>query len=223
MKTITIGRGDGCDILIDDYRISRRHAVLKVYTFGKMEIVDMGQNGTWVNGVKLRPGVPFPVKRSDVVNFAEASQLNWSQVESPMKYVKLAGIIAAILILLGLLIFWIFSALSDSSSDVEENNVTVVRPVDTNLTKDSVSFKSPSNSNVEKPVRETVTQKKKEKPMPRTVQELFPQKTNKEKKDEKDVKKKEEKKKKDEKSQKSQDNKKSKEKSEEKSPNYEIL
>ena len=227
MKTITIGRGDGCDILIDDYRISRRHAVLKVYTFGKMEIVDMGQNGTWVNGVKLRPGVPFPVKRSDVVNFAEASQLNWSQVESPMKYVKLAGIIAAILILLGLLIFWIFNALSDSSSDVEENNVTVVRPVDGNLTKDSVSFKSPSNSNVEKPVRETATPKKKEKPMPRTVQELFPQKTNKEKKDEKDVKKKdekdvkkkEEKKKKDEKTPKPQDSK----KSEDKSLNYEIL
>lgn len=227
MKTITIGRGDGCDILIDDYRISRRHAVLKVYTFGKMEIVDMGQNGTWVNGVKLRPGVPFPVKRSDVINFAEASQLNWSQVESPMKYVKLAGIIAAILILLGFLIFWIFSALSDSSSDVEENDVTVVRPVDGNLTKDSVSFKSPSNSNVEKPVGETATPKKKEKPMPRTVQELFPQKTNKEKKDEKDVKKKdekdvkkkEEKKKKDEKTPKPQDSK----KSEDKSLNYEIL
>ena len=188
MKTITIGRGDGCDILIDDYRISRRHAVLKVYTFGKMEIVDMGQNGTWVNGVKLKSGVPFPVKRSDVINFAEASQLNWSQVESPMKYYKIAGIIAAILVLLGLLIFWISSALSDSSSDIEENNVTVVQPSEGNLMKDSVSTKNPSN--VEKPAKEVETLKKKEKPVPRTVQELFPQKINdKNKKDKKEEKK----------------------------------
>ena len=211
MKTITIGRGDGCDILIDDYRISRRHAVLKVYTFGKMEIVDIGQNGTWVNGVKLRPGVPFPVKRSDVINFAEASQLNWSQVESPMKYVKIAGIVAAILILLGLLLFWISSAFSGSSTQIEDNNVTVVKPENTNTVKDSVSIVRPSNE--EKSTKETETLKKKEKQLPRTVQELFPQKV-KDKKEDKDVKKKkEENKKKEEKTQKPQDNKKSEEKS----------
>lgn len=225
MKTITIGRGDGCDILIDDYRISRRHAVLKVYTFGKMEIVDIGQNGTWVNGVKLRPGVPFPVKRSDVINFAEASQLNWSQVESPMKYLKIAGIVAAILVLLGLFVFWIFSALSDSSTQTEETNVTVVQPGDATVVKDSVSIGNPYNaekpnpSNVEKPAKEAETQKKKEKRLPRTVQELFPQKVKKEKdkKEEKDVnKKKEESKKKEEKTPKPQDSKRPEEKSSDK-------
>lgn len=187
MKTITIGRGDGCDILIDDYRISRRHAILKVYTFGKMEIVDIGQNGTWVNGVKLKPGVPFPVKRSDVINFAEASQLNWSRVESPMKYVKIAGIIAAILVMLGLLIFWISSKLSDSSSEIEENSVTVVNSSEGTMMKDSISVQSPSS--VEKPIGETGTLKKKEKPVPRTIQELFPQKIDKDKKEKKEDKK----------------------------------
>ena len=54
MKTITIGRGDGCQIFIDDDLISRRHAILKISTFGKMEIVDMGKNGTFVNGIRLR-------------------------------------------------------------------------------------------------------------------------------------------------------------------------
>ena len=225
MKTITIGRGDGCDILIDDYRISRRHAVLKVYTFGKMEIVDIGQNGTWVNGVKLRPGVPFPVKRSDVINFAEASQLDWSQVESPMKYVKIAGIVAAILVLLGLLVFWISSALSDSSTQAEETNATMVQSGDANIVKDSISVGNPYNveksspSNVEKPVKEAEAQKKKEKKLPRTVQELFPQKVNKDKdkKDEKDEnKKKEESKKKEEKTSKPQDVKKPEEKSSDK-------
>ena len=155
MKTITIGRGEGCDILIDDYRISRRHAVLKVYTFGKMEIVDMGQNGTWVNGVKLRPGVPFPVKRKDVINFAEASQLNWALVDNPIKYIKFAGIIAAGLLLLGLLIAWVSNTLSQSSSQMDssfDNNVNtgfftgqgedVV--VDSVSAKDSSKVKSPN-------------------------------------------------------------------------------
>ena len=70
MKTITIGRGDGCQIFIDDDLISRRHAILKISTFGKMEIVDMGKNGTFVNGIRLRPNVPVPVKRKDIISFA---------------------------------------------------------------------------------------------------------------------------------------------------------
>lgn len=106
MKTITIGRGDGADIFIDDEMISRRHAILRIYTFGKMEIVDMGKNGTFVNGVRLKPNVPFPVKRKDVVNFAEVSRLNWAQVPDNTKYFKIGaiiiGAIIALLILFGI-------------------------------------------------------------------------------------------------------------------------
>ena len=80
MKTYTIGRDPSCRIPINDIRISRQHAILRVYTFGKMEIVDLGKNGTWVNGVKLRPNIPFPVKRKDVVNLGNAVQLDWSYV-----------------------------------------------------------------------------------------------------------------------------------------------
>ena len=179
MKTITIGRGEGCDILIDDYRISRRHAVLKVYTFGKMEIVDMGQNGTWVNGVKLRPGVPFPVKRKDVINFAEASQLNWALVDNPIKYIKIAGIIAAGLLLLGLLVAWVTNTLSQSSSQMDssfDNNVNteVSTGNGQDIAIDSVSAKD--SSKVNNP--NTEVRKKKDKSAPKTIQELFPQKPN---------------------------------------------
>lgn len=120
MKTITIGRGEGCDIQIDHNNISRRHAILKVYTFGKMEIVDMGQNGTWVNGVKLRPGVPFPVKRKDVVNFAEVSQLNWSRVPNPTKYLKLVVYVSVLLLLFIVAVCLIFS--NCPSNSYETNN-----------------------------------------------------------------------------------------------------
>ncbi len=100
MKTITIGRGDDCNIVINDYRISRKHALLKIHTFGKMEIVDLGKNGTCVNAVKLRPGVPFPVKRNDVVILANAAQLNWKSVPNPLKSISLwAGIIGFAVVL----------------------------------------------------------------------------------------------------------------------------
>jgi len=183
MKTITIGRGEGCDILIDDYRISRRHAVLKVYTFGKMEIVDMGQNGTWVNGVKLRPGVPFPVKRKDVINFAEASQLNWALVDNPIKYIRIAGIIATGLLLLGLLMAWVSNTLSQSSSQMDssfDDNVNTVVSKGKDVVVDSVSAKD--SSKVKSPNTEA---KKKGKATPKTVQELFPQKPNPPKEDSK--------------------------------------
>jgi len=99
MKIISIGRGDGCRIIIDDPRVSRQHAILRINPLGKMEIIDQSQNGTWVNGVKLRSNTPFPVKRKDVVNFAGASQLNWSLIPDPLKYVKF-GLLAALAVIL---------------------------------------------------------------------------------------------------------------------------
>lgn len=88
MKTITIGRGDGCTITINDEMISRRHAIIKISTLGKMEIVDMSKNGTFVNGIRLRPNVPFPITRKDVINFANVQQLDWAMVPNPLKYIK---------------------------------------------------------------------------------------------------------------------------------------
>lgn len=105
MKTITIGRGDGADIIIDDEMISRRHAVLKISIFGKMEIVDMGKNGTFVNGIKIKPNQPYPVTRKDVINIAEVTQLDWSQVPDNMRYVKyvVATLIAILLLIISII------------------------------------------------------------------------------------------------------------------------
>lgn len=174
MKTITIGRGEKCDIFIDDYRISRQHAVLKVYTFGKMEIVDMGQNGTWVNGVKLRPGVPFPVKRKDVVNFAEASQLNWTLVENPLKYIRIVGLLIGVLLLSGLFVLLISSTLLEPSPMYDnsiESSVNAGPSVGNNIVSDSI--KGSDSPQSEK--NDTVIRKEKDRYTPRTIKELFPQ------------------------------------------------
>ena len=127
MKTITIGRGDGCQIFIDDDLISRRHAILKISTFGKMEIVDMGKNGTFVNGIRLRPNVPVPVKRKDIISFANVSQLDWKQVPNPGIYYKwgIIGTISLILILILInLGIWAYNSLNkESNYEQDEGNV----------------------------------------------------------------------------------------------------
>lgn len=185
MKTITIGRGEGCDIQIDDYRISRRHAILKVYTFGKMEIVDMGKNGTWVNGIKLRPGVPFPVKRKDVVNFAEASQLNWNYVYNPTKYLKWASIAIVVLLLLVLGLIMICTNKSSSTDESYQYPPATEQPKEGNIEKDSLPEKklpsvSSKDDNGKKELKNDIGKAN----FPnaskgaKTAEELFPQRTN---------------------------------------------
>ena len=194
MRTLSIGRGEGCDIFIDDYRISRRHALLKIYPFGKMEIVDLGQNGTWVNGVKLRPNVPFPVKRRDVINFAEASRLNWNHVPNPLKPYKIGAAIMGIVVAIVIVIFTVlkvFSCLSSSNTNqiepiVEESGNNSV------LIKDSVS----AGKGNEITVPSQQTKKKDDDVTNKTVNELFPPKkvkTKDKKKEGEKVKKKEQK------------------------------
>lgn len=104
MKIITIGRGEDCNIILSDPVISRKHALLKIYPTGKMEIVDMGQNGTYVNGVRLAPNTPYPVTRKDVISFAHVRQLDWKAVPDNMLYIKyiLAGVTVVLLLVLAL-------------------------------------------------------------------------------------------------------------------------
>jgi len=64
---LTIGR-EGCDIVLPDPEVSRRHAVILVLDSGDVAIKDLGStNGTWVN--EERADGPTPVGPGDVVRF----------------------------------------------------------------------------------------------------------------------------------------------------------
>lgn len=121
MKVISIGRGEDCNIVFPDSTISRRHAILKIYATGKMEIVDMGQNGTFVNGVKLSPNTPYPITRKDVVSFAHVRQLDWSQIPDELKYFRYIVIacVAVILIVGGSILANRFLTGSDPKAPVQ--------------------------------------------------------------------------------------------------------
>lgn len=52
-ETCLIGRDDGVDVLIEDFRVSRRHAVIE-RTGDRLMLADAGStNGTWLNDVRL--------------------------------------------------------------------------------------------------------------------------------------------------------------------------
>ncbi len=81
-KIYTIGRDEGCDIIIPDNTdvISRLHATLRVESNDKIFLIDQSRNGTYVNGMKMSSNVEIPISRKDVVSFAHIYNLDWSLV-----------------------------------------------------------------------------------------------------------------------------------------------
>lgn len=97
MKSYSIGRDAGCDIVLNDNTdvISRRHAVLTVTSSGKMTITDMSTNGTYINGQRISSNVAVPVTRKDSVSFAHVSTLDWNIIPKSNQWLTylVAGLI----------------------------------------------------------------------------------------------------------------------------------
>ena len=93
MKIITIGRDPDNMITLDDPKISRHHALLRRYPLGKMEIVDLSQNGTFVNGMRIASNKPYSLTRNDIVTFAYVEKLDWDCVPTPYRHIKRLSLI----------------------------------------------------------------------------------------------------------------------------------
>lgn len=104
MKVISIGRSPENMIIIDDMMVSRRHALIRIKSFGKYELISSGTNGTKVNGNQVSPNVPYPLKRGDSVIFANVAPLDWSRVPDPIRPYKIGVIGVCIACVLALAI-----------------------------------------------------------------------------------------------------------------------
>jgi transcriptional regulator with AAA-type ATPase domain len=81
---VTIGRGDACEVRIEDDKISRRHATLR--TAGGIELLDLGsRNGTIVNGRRLAPHETVVLTVGDVVALGSSVVRLQCRVKSAVK------------------------------------------------------------------------------------------------------------------------------------------
>lgn len=179
MKILSIGRDENCNIILSDNMISRRHAILKIHATGKMEIISLGQNGTFVNGVKLKSDTVYPITRKDIVSFAHVRQLDWTQIPDIRGYFRY-GIIGAFFVVLLIACIAAFSRfikddvpLSPIDIDPEVNRVEVPVP----------EKEEQTTKEEEKKVSETDTSSGKKKKT-RIPPNFFPDKKKKDKKTE---------------------------------------
>lgn len=128
MKVYSIGREQGCDIVINDPTdvISRRHATLVVSPTGKMTITDLSHNGTYVNGIRISQNVPVPVTRKDSVSFAQIARLDWNLVPRSNIVIKYAAIVAgAIVVVIACVLLFNYCGNDKGGGQVPQQNDTI--------------------------------------------------------------------------------------------------
>lgn len=150
-KIYTIGRDEGCDIVIPDSTdvISRLHATIRIESNDKIYLIDQSRNGTYVNGMKMSSNVEIPISRKDVVSFAHIYNLDWSLVPKHKgNTMKTILIILAILIVMTGIAYSVISILSkketvDTPTEVPKSQFTpptheeTIKP-DTVVVRDTV-------------------------------------------------------------------------------------
>ena len=99
MKTLyIIGREPDCDIILWNNEISRHHAQIRIDQNGKLWLMDMSLNGTYLNGMLIAPNQEVEVSRKDEITFAGLERLDWNMI--PAKKNKLLWVILSISILI---------------------------------------------------------------------------------------------------------------------------
>ena len=143
MKVYSIGREEGCDIIINDNSdvISRRHATLNVTSSGKMTIIDLSHNGTYVNGIRISQNVPVPVTRKDNVSFAHVARLDWNLIPNTSAVIirwTIIGVLALLLIIGGI---WGFNAWSGDPTSGGGDAPTVADSTELKMEKEKIEQK----------------------------------------------------------------------------------
>lgn len=102
MKEIIIGRGNDCDIVINDDSdiVSRRHTIIRYSFTGAMQICDVSQNGTYLNGERLKKDKFVDLSIDDTVSLAKVHDLNLREIRNPYTSQRIIATIVAIALVL---------------------------------------------------------------------------------------------------------------------------
>jgi ABC-type multidrug transport system ATPase subunit/pSer/pThr/pTyr-binding forkhead associated (FHA) protein/ABC-type multidrug transport system permease subunit len=72
-SVLVLGKSPECDLIMLEGEISRQHAQIIHNSNNELYIVDLGStNGTFVNGRKLEPGVPYQININDEISFSSS-------------------------------------------------------------------------------------------------------------------------------------------------------
>jgi len=67
---VIVGRSDRAHVRIDSASVSQDHAVFRPFPDGSWQVIDReSTNGTFVNGVRIAPGVPTRLREGCVLRF----------------------------------------------------------------------------------------------------------------------------------------------------------
>jgi predicted component of type VI protein secretion system len=83
--TLTIGRSPANDVTLESPAVSRDHAAL-VSQEGRWYVEDRGSyNGTFLNGTRVNPGAPLPLRHADRIEIGgESLVFSWpAQLDDP--------------------------------------------------------------------------------------------------------------------------------------------
>lgn len=83
MRLLKIGSSHDCDIVLSSRKVSALHAELIMLNNGDILLEDKGStNGTFVNNQLIKQGASVPVRRGDLIRFAD-TELQWASVPQP--------------------------------------------------------------------------------------------------------------------------------------------
>src|SRR3989440_2069969 len=84
-ENVTIGRDSSSDLEFASPTVSREHASL-VFHDGRWYVEDRGSfNGTFLNGTRVQPGTPLPLRHADRIGIGSETVLfSWpAQLQDP--------------------------------------------------------------------------------------------------------------------------------------------
>ena len=144
MKTLyTIGRESNSDIILWNEESSRYHAQIRIDQKGKLWLMDMSTNGTYLNGMRISPNYEVEVSRKDEILFAGVEALDWSRI--PKQKNKLLWIILPISIVVLIAIAVVLCCVLIPKEKTEfEGEVT---PIATEVPEQPETVNSPEVSN----------------------------------------------------------------------------
>lgn len=90
VEPLTIGRGRGCELVLDDPKVSRRHATLLRAGAGLVLCDDRSLNGTWLNDTRIAS--PASLAAGDRVRVGSSEFVVCDDVHDPPRQAELEDI-----------------------------------------------------------------------------------------------------------------------------------